>query len=107
MRNLFDLAIAAAYIRQQDFYTQSGWQAPNLRDERSLPASTLPTPKKVQCVINAVWKGNRLLSPAGGGVSLIPDEALDPKRITKDANGDLDRSRNSLARAPTDVWWWD
>ncbi|HEV2970497.1 MAG TPA: DUF1598 domain-containing protein [Pirellulales bacterium] len=107
MRNLFDLAILAAFIRQQDFYTQSGWQAPFLLDESSLPGSTLPTPRKVQCVVNAVWKGNRLLSPAGGGVSLVPDEALDPKRITKDADGDLGRRRNSLARAPADVWWWD
>ncbi len=37
MRNLFDLAVAAAYIRQQDFYGQVGWQADLFRDEQRVP----------------------------------------------------------------------
>jgi hypothetical protein len=107
MRNLFDLAVAAAYIRQQDFYGQVDWQANFFRDERAFPVATLPTPKKVACVVNAIWRGNRLLSPAGGGVSVAPDEALDPKRVAKDADSKLNARRNSLGAAPRDSWWWD
>ena len=107
MRNLFDIAVAAAYIRRQDFYAQTHWQAATLRDEHSLPIATFPTPKKVECVVNTVWRGNRLLSPAGGGVSLLPDEALDPKRIAKDAEGKLAASQKSLPAPPAQAWWWD
>jgi hypothetical protein len=107
MRNLFDTAVAAAYIRRQDFYGQAHWQAATLRDEHSLPIATLPTPKKVECVVNAVWRGNRLLSPAGGGVSLIPDEALDTKHIATDADGKLANRQKSLPAPQGEAWWWD
>ncbi len=107
MRNLFDLAVAAAYIRQQDFYGQANWQAATLRDEKSLPVETLPSPKKVQCVVNAFWRGNRLLAPAGGGVSASPEEAIDPKHIAKDADGKLDGRRKALNAVNADAWWWD
>ena len=107
MRNLFDLAVAAAYIRQQDFYGQTGWQASVLRDEHAFSVATLPTPKKVACVVNAVWKGNRLLSPAGGGVSATPEEALDAKRIAKDSDGKLNAARSKQPAAPEENWWWD
>ncbi len=107
MRNLFDLAVAAAYIRQQDFYGQTGWQASVLRDEHAFSVATLPTPKKVACVVNAVWKGNRLLSPAGGGVSAMPEAALDGKRIVKDPDGKLNAARSKQPAAPDENWWWD
>jgi hypothetical protein len=106
MRNLFDLAVAAAYIRQQDFYGQTGWQSTVIRDEQAFPVATLPTPKKVACVVNAVWKGNRLLSPAGGGVSAAPEEALDAKRVVKDSDGKLNGVRIKQPAAAED-WWWD
>ncbi len=107
LRNLFDLAVAAAYIRQQDFYGQTGWQATLLRDEHTFSVATLPTPKKVACVVNAVWKGNRLLSPAGGGVSVMPEEALDAKHIARDSDGKLNAARTNQPAAPAEVWWWD
>jgi hypothetical protein len=107
MRNLFDLGVAAAYIRQQDFYSQCNWQAGTLRDEKALPVETLPSPKKVQCAVNAFWRGNRLLAPAGGGVSASPEEALDPNRLAKDADGKLDGRRKALNTPAADSWWWD
>jgi hypothetical protein len=107
MRNLFDLAVAAAYIRQQDFYSQVGWQASLLRDEGAFPVATLPTPKKVACVVNAVWRGSRLLAPAGGGVSVIPEEAIDLKHLAKDADGKLAAHQKAVTAPPMDTWWWD
>ncbi len=107
MRNLFDLAVAAAYMRRQDFYGQAHWHVAEFRDERMLPIATLPTPTKVQCVVNAVWRGNRLLSPAGGGVSIVAEEALDEKRISKDADGKLAGRQKALAAPPANAWWWD
>ncbi len=107
MRNLFDMAVAAAFMRQQDYYRQAGWDARILRDETALPTATLPTPKKVQCVVNAVWRGNRLLSPAGGGVSVVAEAALEPKRIAPDAGGKLHDRRRGLALPAAADWWWD
>ena len=57
-----------------------------LADESRLPVETLTTPKQVQCVVNAVWKENRLLVPAGG-VGIHPDQALDPARLLGHGDG--------------------
>ena len=69
---------------------------------------TLAEPKKVPCVVNSLWKGSRLLTPAGGGVSIRPDEALDPANLLPDEKGAIAGLREQLAR-PADVaqWWWD
>ena len=60
MRNQIDMLVAAAYIRNEDFYGQAGWHAETLLDEAELPAETLPKPQRVQCVVNTIWKRNRL-----------------------------------------------
>jgi hypothetical protein len=79
-----------------------------LRDEKQLPLETLPEPKRVPCVANAVWKGSRLLAPAGGGVSIRPDEALEPENLLPDENGAVSAEREQLVRpAAADRWWWD
>jgi hypothetical protein len=108
MRCLIDLAITAALIRRHDYYARSGWRAETLRDEKQLPLETLPEPKRVPCVANAVWKGSRLLAPAGGGVSIRPDEALEAENLLPDENSAVRMQREQLVRPEAaDRWWWD
>jgi hypothetical protein len=108
LRNLIDLLVAAAFLRQQDFYGQAGWPADTLGDNRVLPIEPVPTPKTVACVANSLWKGNRLFTPAGGGVSILPDEALDKERWLDDKNGELSRHQRASSRqVPDESWWWD
>jgi hypothetical protein len=108
LRSLIDLAIAAALIRRHDYYPHADWLATILRDERSLPVETLAEPKRVPCVANAVWKGSRLLAPAGGGVSIRPDEALKPENLLPDEKGATGTLREQLViPAAASRWWWD
>ena len=47
LRNLVDLAVAAAYIQQQGFYAKSGWKMPVLGDESKFAVETYQAPKPV------------------------------------------------------------
>ena len=108
LRNAIDLAIAAALIRSHDYYTRSNWKAELLRDEARYAIETLPAPKRVNCVVNSLWKGSRLFTPAGGGVSIRPDEALDSENLLPDDKQAVAAQRGQLS-SPADVgrWWWD
>ncbi|HZL88402.1 MAG TPA: DUF1598 domain-containing protein [Pirellulaceae bacterium] len=107
LRNMMDLAIVAAFLRRHDMYARSGWTADVLRDEGRLPCEALPVPKQVACVVNWQWKGARLLTPAGGGVSIDAEAALEPGRLLADENGRLEDQRKQLPRGGDDRWWWD
>jgi len=108
LRNLIDMLVAAAFIRQQDYYGQASWNLGIFGDERALPVRTAPAAQKVPCVVNSIWKGNRLLSPAGGGVSIRADEALRADRLLADEDGKL-ADRYGHVGPPVDEsrWWWD
>jgi hypothetical protein len=109
MRNLIDLAIAAAFINEQDFYGQSGWRAETFADENSLAVETYNTPLQVETVCTAVWKGNRLFTPVGGGVTIHPRQALASRNLLADEDGKISELRETvdLKDLPADRWWWD
>lgn len=108
LRCMMDLSIAAAFLRKHDFYAKSNWRGEILRDEKSVPCETLPAPKQVACGVNALWKGNRLLVPAGGGVSIVPDDALEEKHLQPDRNGAVKAVRGEIGgERDGKGWWWD
>ncbi len=109
MRNAIDLIIAAAFINQQDFYTQSGWQAELFHDEGSLAVETYNTPLQVETVCTAVWKGSRLFTPVGGGVTIQARDALTAANLLPDDDGKISEIREGvdLQNLPADRWWWD
>jgi hypothetical protein len=107
LRCLVDLAVAAAYLQEHDGYGKAGWAAGTLRDEKAYPIETLSVPREAETAINAVWQGNRLLTPIGGGVSLQPRMALDTPNLLMDENGAVARTRNAGVDLPADRWWWD
>lgn len=109
MRNLIDLSIAAAFIQQQDYATQAGWQMSVFMDETQMPVEKYAAPNQVETAVNAVWKGTTLLTPLGGGVTMVPRRALKPEVMRKDTAGELVKPRHDVA--PGDLaagqWWWD
>jgi hypothetical protein len=107
LRTLIDLAVAAAYLQEHDGYGRTGWAAEALRDEAVYPISRFQTPTQVEPAINAVWRGSRLLTPIGGGVSLQPRMALDPANLLMDESGAVAKSRGASLDLPADRWWWD
>ena len=109
MRNLIDLAIAAAFIHKQDFYGKADWRATTFQDEQLVKVETYQPPLRVQTVCTAVWKGNQLMTPVGGGVTIHPQEALQTKNLLSDEDGKISELRESvsLKNLPPGRWWWD
>ena len=110
LRNCIDLAIAAAFIQQQDYYGKAGWKMATFADERAVPVETLNTPARVETVVAAVWKGAQLMTPIGGGVTMQPTKALAVRQHccpTRTATiGEL-REAIDLKDLAAGQWWWD
>ncbi|SMP69407.1 Protein of unknown function [Neorhodopirellula lusitana] len=109
LQQLIDVAIAAAYIQEQDFYTQADWSMPTLSDEQSVPVQTYTAPEKVETAVNAIWRGNTLMTPLGGGVNMQPRVAFNSDRMVVDANGENAKAQESAgpANLADGQWWWD
>lgn len=109
LRQLIDVAIAAAYIQEQDFYGQAGWEMAVLLDEGTVPVETYTAPEQVETAVNAIWRGNTLMTPLGGGVHMQPRQALRKDRLTVDTGGENAKVKATVE--PSDLadgqWWWD
>ena len=109
MRNLIDMAIAAAYVQKQDFYSQAGWKMDVLGDEQKYPVETYEAPKTVETACTAVWKGKTLMTPVGGGVRIEATQAIAKENRLTDEQGALKvmRQKVSVQGLGVNQWWWD
>jgi len=108
LRNMIDLAVLGAFLRKSGWYNRLDREFDLLLGAKALPIESLPTPRKAPCAVNSLWKGSRLFTPAGGGVSLMPTRALSPDSLLKDDTGKLTAEHGKQSAAvPTDRWWWD
>jgi len=108
LRNLIDLSVAAAYIQKEDFYGQSGWKMKFFGDENAFSVEMFKTPSHVATAVTARWKGNRLMTPVGGGVSIEPERALDTDNLLADKDGKVARLHKETKINLTEgQWWWD
>lgn len=109
LRNCIDLAIAAAFIQQQDYYSLVGWKPSLFHDESAYPVETLNPPQQVESAVNSMWKGNTLLTPIGGGVQMRPTEAIEPTNLLEDEEEKVQEARAAinLSKLGPEQWWWD
>jgi len=109
LRNLIDMLVAAAYIQDRGFFGKAGWSMETFGSEQSYPVEVHTAPKQVASAVNAIWKGNRLMTPIGGGVMIQASKALAPEHIMYDEEGEVEKLRDtiSLDELPADKWWWD
>ena len=107
LRNLVDLSIVAAWMQEHDAYGKSAWGAETILDESAFTIERLVAPVEVQPAINAIQRGNRLVTPIGGGVTVQPKMALDPSNILGDDEGTVASARGDKLDLPADRWWWD
>ncbi|MGB0598605.1 MAG: DUF1598 domain-containing protein [Rubripirellula sp.] len=108
LRQLIDVAIAAAYIQDQDFYGQAEWNMPLLMDESKFSIETYNAPDQVETAVNAIWRGNNLMTPLGGGVQMKPRTAFNKDHLVID-QGENNQAKQSAG--PSNLadgqWWWD
>lgn len=108
LRNLIDLAVAAAYIQKADFYGKAGWNMPIFGDETKFAVRTYQAPKHVASAVNAIWKGYRLMTPIGGGVSINAAKALESGNLLPDEASRVARTRQEIRLELAEgQWWWD
>lgn len=109
LRQLMDISIAAAYIQEQDFYGQSEWAMPVIGDESSYEVRTYTAAEQVETAVNAIWRGNTLMTPLGGGVQMQPRKALSSQNLVIDRDGRNNDVKQSAG--PSSLkdgqWWWD
>jgi hypothetical protein len=109
LRNVIDLSIVAAYMAHHKLPQKAGWDMGTLLDEKAYAVETLNVPKQVESAVAAVWRGNTLMTPIGGGVRIQPREALSTKNLQVDLEGNVDKARDSidLGKLSAGQWWWD
>lgn len=108
LRDLIDMTVAAAFIQQHDYYGQADWKLETFGDEVKFPLQTHPAPTQVETVVTSVWKGNQLMTPVGGGVTMHAQRALDSANLLADEGQRVHQAREQvkLELAPGQ-WWWD
>jgi hypothetical protein len=109
LRNCIDLAVAAAFIQEQDYYKLANWTPSVFASEEKYPVQTLNPPKQVESSVTAVWKGSTLVTPVGGGVQIKASEALNPTNLLEDKKEVVEKARAGvdLSHLTADQWWWD
>ena len=103
------MAIAAAYIQQEDFYAMADWSLGALGREDLVPVEIYNAPKQVDPAVNVVWKGRTLMTPIGGGVNIQAAVTLSPERLKSDEKGQLQQlhAKTDIRSLPAYRWWWD
>jgi hypothetical protein len=108
LRNLIDLVVTAAYIQQEDLYGKAGWTMEFFGTETAYPVRTHNAPTQVDSAVTAMWKGNRLTTPIGGGVEIRAQMALAPENVLADENGGVAALRQEIKLDLAEgQWWWD
>ncbi len=108
LRNLIDLAVAAAYIQHEDFYGKAEWKMDVFGDEKAFQVETYDMPKQVATAVNAIWRGHTLMTPVGGGVHIEPIQALASDNRLPDKNGKVAKARQQVKiQLAKGHWWWD
>ncbi len=109
LRNLIDMSVAAAYIQRQDFYSQVGWSMDLFGNEDAFSVQTGKAPRQVETAVSAVWRGNRLMTPIGGGVNIQPRLAMNESNLLKDEQGTIKKQHEAITldHLKDGQWWWD
>ena len=106
LKTLIDLAIVAAYLQEHGSYESAGWSADVFLDESAYSIERFVAPQKIDCAVNAVRRGSRLLTPIGGGVVITARESFTQGNLQIDETGKLQDEYDSLSIS-VENWWWD
>ena len=106
LRNVVDVLVAAAWIKKNDALAKSGWAPSVFFDNNQFDVENEVDAKTAPCVANAVWKGNLMIAPSGGGVSINASRALEDENLLADKKGVVQNARDQLV-VPAGPWWWD
>jgi len=108
LRNCVDLLVAAAFIDKHDLYGKAGVELGALGNESDFPVQTYNAPRQAATAVNSMWKGNKLMTPVGGGVEIRAAQALESSNVLSD-DGEVMKAHDAIdiSKLPAGQWWWD
>jgi hypothetical protein len=108
LRNCIDMLVAAAFMQRHDLYGQAGLDLGALGNEGSYKLQKYNAPKQVATAVNSMWKGNRLMTPVGGGVEIRAAQSIDSSNVLSDDGKVAEaKSEVNIQSLPANQWWWD
>jgi len=108
LRNLIDLAVAAAYIQAETYCEKAGWKMEFFGSEQAFPLESYSIPQTVESAVNTMVKGGRIGFPIGGGVEIHPTTALASENLLTDEKGKVSKAREEIQlNLAKGQWWWD
>ncbi len=109
LRDVIDMAVAAAFIQHEGYYAKSGWDMQLFGDESRFPVEVYNSPVQVDTVVTSVRKGTRLITPVAGGVHVEAELVLKSENLLTDKDGKIEQVRKAtkLDHLQPGQWWWD
>jgi hypothetical protein len=109
LRNCIDMLVATAFIKNHKYADKADWKMSVFLDENQYPVETLNVPKQVETAVTSLWKGQRLMTPVGGGVRIQPENALTSSNLLSDKDAKVAKQRDAidLKSLKDNQWWWD
>ena len=110
LQTVMDLSLMGAFLQECEVYDRCAWHPDFFYDEDRFTVEQHPTQSTVDTAANAIWKGNRLMTPVGGGVEIRP--GLELSRAGEYATGKTTELQPSpavevLESLAVGQWWWD
>lgn len=109
LSNVFDMALAAALLRQHALHERTGWNLTAFAPGGAYEAAIVVAPRVVESVINhRVYGGKDIVVQVAGGVQAdVVAIARDSQRVRETAAFDAPIRHPARGAVPPDRWWWD
>ena len=110
LRNLFDLALVAALVREEGLAARCGWHMTCFGDPQAYRVELGSAPQKVESVVNyRVINEIHVVAGVSGGVRAQPAALVNRQAIQVESGGALGSRRSAALpkQLPRDAWWWD
>lgn len=111
LRNVFDLAMAAALIRREGLADRADWEMKFLGDPERFSVQRHTPPTEVESVVNhRLIRGKHVVAGVSGGCRVEPAQVLAELPMKADSGALTSASfASSPSRSNTapEQWWWD
>ncbi len=108
LRNMFDLAMAAAIIQSDRLAEKVGWKPTIFANGTQLRLPHGNVPREVETVINhRVINQRTILAGVSGGVMVAPSDVLKEARATDSTGVAIERTAPPPKELAAEAWWWD
>ena len=110
LRNIFDLALVAGLVCQEDLGEQVDWSASHFRDVAKYRIRRSVAPTEVESVINhRVVSGRKIVAGVSGGVSVDASPLVKSSSIKTDDYGLMKAAHTDSVPKQVGAyrWWWD